>query len=49
VFGLADDEPDGAAHAIPWLVSTAAPTPSATASPPIRPAYASLRTRQLYR
>ena len=50
VFGLADDdEPDGAAHAIPWLVNRAAPTPSATASPPIRPAYASLRTRQIYR
>jgi hypothetical protein len=50
VFGLADDdEPDGAAHAVPWLVNRAVPTPSATASPPIRPAYASLRTRQLYR
>lgn len=46
MFRLADDdEPDGAAHAIPWLVNRAAPTPSATASPPIRPAYASPRTK----
>jgi hypothetical protein len=50
VFGLADDdEPEGAAHAIPWMVNKTAPTPNATASPPIRPAYASLRTQQLYR
>jgi hypothetical protein len=39
-----EDEPDefeeaGWAQAIPQLVKTAAPTPKATASPPIRPTY----------
>jgi hypothetical protein len=58
VFGLADaedavedesedDELDGSAHAIPWLVNSIAPVPSATARPPIRAMYAALRTQQL--
>jgi hypothetical protein len=32
-------EETGSAHATPWPVNTAAPTPRATASPPIRPMY----------
>jgi hypothetical protein len=32
-------EDAGSAHATPWPVNTAAPTPRATASPPIRPMY----------
>ena len=44
-----DDGLDGSAHAIPWLVNRTEPTPSATTRPPIRPTYASPRTRQLYR
>jgi hypothetical protein len=43
------DEVDGSAHAIPGLVNTSAPNPSVRARLPIRPAYASQRTRQLYR
>lgn len=42
-----DDELDGSAHAIPWLANTTVPIPSVTARPPMRAAYASLRTRQL--
>jgi hypothetical protein len=57
MFGLADaaevesedDELDGSAHAIPWWVNRTAPTPSVSARPPMRPRYASPRTRQLYR
>ena len=43
------DEVDGSAHAIPGLVTRSAPNPSVRARLPIRPAYASQRTRQLYR
>jgi hypothetical protein len=44
-----DDELDGSAQANPWLANRTAPTPSATARPPIRPRYALQRTGQLYR
>lgn len=44
-----DDELDGSAHATPWLANSTTPTPSATARLQIRHAYASPRTRQLYR
>lgn len=41
-----DDESDGPADATPWCV-TRQQTPRATTKPPIRPTYASPRTRQL--
>ena len=44
-----DDEFDGSADAIPGLLNTTAPTPSATARPAMRPRWASPRTWQLYR
>jgi hypothetical protein len=54
VFALADAEEvesedglDGSAQAIPWLVNSIVPVPSATARPPIRATYAALRTQQL--
>ena len=47
-FEFEDEGLDGSADAIPWFMNRAAPTPTATAMPPIHRAFAPLpHTRQL--